>query len=247
MNIYISIISHGHENILKKTSLIKNISKNNIVIIKNNKESSKGKLQEIFKSKNIHIIDKDYNLGFGHNNNYIYDYCLKNFEMKDNDFFCVINPDIVINGDILHSITNNMKIHNLELSTIPLYLDNEYQNRDNSIRKFPTLSTFILSFLGFNKHLPIMTHEKYMNADWAAGSFLIFKSSLYKKLNGFDKKYFMYCEDIDICYRAKKYHSGLVVFPEWKGIHLAQRDNRKIFSKHFIWHIKSIFTYLKSR
>ena len=40
--------------------------------------------------------------------------------------------------------------------------------------------------------------------DWAAGSLLLFSADTYKKLNGFDEKYFMYCEDIDICYRYKK-------------------------------------------
>ncbi|CDH25630.1 glycosyltransferase family 2 protein [Xenorhabdus bovienii] len=247
MSIYISIISHGHESILSKTSLINNISKNNIVIIKNNKKCSKGTLQKIFKSSNIHIIDEAYNLGFGQNNNYVYDYCVKNFSIQDNDFFCVINPDIIINDDVLYSITKDMEKYDLKLSSIPLYFDEKYQIRDNSIRKFPTLLTFILSFLGFNKDLPIITNKKYIDVDWAAGSFLIFKSSLYKELDGFDKKYFMYCEDIDICRRAKKINAGPVVFSEQKGIHLAQRNNRKIFSKHFLWHLKSILTYLTSK
>ncbi len=39
--------------------------------------------------------------------------------------------------------------------------------------------------------------------EWVAGSFIAFKSSSYRKVQGFDENYFMYCEDIDICYRAK--------------------------------------------
>ena len=54
--------------------------------------------------------------------------------------------------------------------------------------------------------------DKVLAVDWAAGSFLLFKASLFRKLGGFDPGYFMYCEDIDICWRAQKLFNQQLLF-----------------------------------
>ena len=47
--------------------------------------------------------------------------------------------------------------------------------------------------------------------------------SYYRQLNGFDERYFMYCEDIDICYRSCKIHGKRVMyFPNIKAVHLSK-------------------------
>ncbi|MDE1292895.1 hypothetical protein [Vibrio aestuarianus] len=81
--------------------------------------------------------------------------------------------------------------------------------------------------------------------DWAAGSFLVFQADLYKKLNGFDENYFMYFEDVDICFRARKYYDQNVVYlSNIKAIHQGGYQNRKIFSKHFRWYFSSLLRFL---
>jgi GT2 family glycosyltransferase len=66
----------------------------------------------------------------------------------------------------------------------------------------------------------------------------------YRALKGFDEGYFMYCEDIDICYRAKQLATDILYFQDIKAVHLAQHSNRRVFSKHFFWHLKSIARFL---
>ncbi|WP_375790565.1 galactosyltransferase-related protein, partial [Escherichia coli] len=39
--------------------------------------------------------------------------------------------------------------------------------------------------------------------DWCAGSFMLIHALSFLNVNGFDQKYFMYCEDIDLCMRLK--------------------------------------------
>ncbi|EOV0841036.1 glycosyltransferase family 2 protein, partial [Cronobacter sakazakii] len=84
--------------------------------------------------------------------------------------------------------------------------------------------------------------------DWASGSFLLFTSQLYERLEGFDTKYYMYCEDIDICLRANLIIGAkLTYIPSVRAIHLAAHANRKLFSKNFIWHFSSAMRYLNRR
>ncbi len=249
MTIYISIVSHGHEEILKKNNHLIEIAKKHQVIIKNNTKEKKGALASTYQNSNVIIIDQEYNLGFGANNNYIYNYAKKNLNMKDDDYFFIVNPDIFIELDKLDKVASLMEKNNLSLSTILLYKEHEYITRDNSIRKFPTFLDFLSSFITRKKEKIIINNKnEYSYADWAAGSFLAFTNNLYHKLNGFDESYFMYCEDIDICFRANINGHKLAYIPQIKAVHLAKRKNRSIFSKHFFWHLRSIFIYLnKSR
>jgi len=120
---------------------------------------------------------------------------------------------------------------------------------DNSIRKFPSLTQFGKSFLGLGN--PTIINKNIVSAptivDWAAGSFLAFRSSHYAALKGFDEGYFMYCEDVDICYRSMLLGEQVVFFPQIKMQHLAEHANRSIFSKHFYWHVKSALRFLLKR
>lgn len=89
-----------------------------------------------------------------------------------------------------------------------------------------------MSFL-FKKNDCVVNKNKITKptyVDWAAGSFLIFNAFFYSKLNGFNEKYFMYCEDIDICWRAK--NTSILQF---YTIHAMQQ---------FIWHNLTIVGFL---
>ncbi|EGR3506856.1 glycosyl transferase family 2, partial [Vibrio parahaemolyticus] len=74
--------------------------------------------------------------------------------------------------------------------------------------------------------------------------FIAIKAIHYKKLNGFDENYFMYCEDIDLCYRSKQEGESVLYLPNISAIHFAAHNNRKLLSKHFYWHLKSVFRFL---
>ena len=118
---------------------------------------------------------------------------------------------------------------------------------EQSLRKFPTFISFlnILKGKSFTEAYDKASLATGTLVDWAAGSFLVFKSELYEKLNGFDESYFMYFEDVDICHRANKYHNQRVLYlSDIKAVHEGGYQNRKIFSKHFRWYLSSLFKFL---
>ncbi|HFM0633691.1 TPA: galactosyltransferase-related protein, partial [Escherichia coli] len=117
---------------------------------------------------------------------------------------------------------------------------------DYSIRSFPTLYDFLCSFLlGVNKSK--IKKENILSdtvVDWCAGSFMLIHALSFLNVNGFDQKYFMYCEDIDLCMRLKLSGVDLYYTPHFDAIHYAQHENRRIFTKAFRWHIRSITRYI---
>lgn len=245
MQVFIAVVSHGHGKLIEELSCLDRLSKTFHVVVKSNVMGDS--LEKLTTdNNNAHWIDSQYDRGFAENNNIIFEYCIESLGMTNGDIFVVLNPDVVIQAEELSLLINRMQEHDIKMSCINLYKDNDYILYDNSIRHFPTLTQFIKSFLlGKNDSvIDKASIEQPLEVDWAAGSFLAFKSSHYRDLGGFDDKYFMYCEDIDICYRSKKIGVPLMYYPDVKAIHLAQHKNRNIFSKHFYWHIRSVIRFL---
>ena len=248
MTIYISVISHGHSCLINQLSCLSNLLSSELqIVIKSNKSGDS--FESLADKAHFHWLDSTYGLGFGHNNNIVFDYCRTKLGMKDNDYFIVLNPDVIVERDDIHLLINHMKTSGCKLSTINLYRDYNRLISDNSIRRYPSLIQFLKSFLGLGNSAIIEKNgiEEPTYVDWAAGSFLAFEANHYDSLNGFDENYFMYCEDIDICYRSNLVGERVKYFPEIQAVHLAQHANRKLFSKHFYWHVTSVLYFLFTR
>lgn len=244
MTIYISVISHGHSELINQLSCLSSLSSSFKIVIKSNK--SKDVFGVWVNKPNFSWIDEGYGLGFGHNNNVVFEYCRSKLGMSADDYFVVLNPDVVIASEQIEMLINCMKIGSVKLSAINLFKDADNIVYDNNIRRFPTLVEFSKSFMGLGNSAVIDKHKvtSQISVDWAAGSFLAFKASHYAELNGFDENYFMYCEDIDICYRSYLIGERVTYFPKIKALHLGKHANRNFFSKHFYWHLKSVLRFL---
>lgn len=244
--IHIIVVSHFHDDYIK--SLINKINESEFdasslfrIYIKDNVNSLG--LREFCASEKICYIPSLERSGFSRNNNHavakiIEDYCVDVQE----DYFLFLNPDVLVDADTLKQLSGILACQKYDLFTADLYKDQNLTVRDPSVRHFPKLVNFFTSyFLGYNKSIidrsDINTHQV---VDWCAGSFLGMKCSVFNQINGFDEQFFMYCEDIDICIRAKNAGYKLVYLPELKVVHFSQNDNRTLFSKHFLWHLKSV-------
>jgi hypothetical protein len=244
MRVFLSVVSHKHASLITELDCLSILAKHFVVVLKNNYEGEAQLLQRYCEQHNIHLINDAYGCGFGKNNNIVFKYCEEQFNIADDDFFITFNPDVVASPEDIQQLIDCMSNNSIPFAAISLYKNNERTIRDFSIRKFPTFTTFAKSFMGLGNNSIIKECLDVSKVDWAAGSFLAFRTDVYKKLRGFDEKFFMYCEDIDICYRANKQGYGLTYLPTISAVHLAKHQNRKIFSKHFYWHIKSALMFL---
>ena len=248
INIYVGIVSHGHENFIFANSELQKIARmsNVTVLIKDNLNSVS--LQKHCTANGYLYLSSTSRSGFGKNNNIIFEFIMKNFELSTNDFFLVLNPDVFIFEHEFKLYIDFLSSINTAFSTINLYRDQEFRVYDPRIRKFPRFSDFFKSFLLGRDYAYDRSYLRSMcNIDWASGAFLCFSFELYSQLKGFDEDFFMYCEDIDICFRA--YHLGypLLYIPHIKAVHPSQYANRSMFSKHFLYHAISIIKYLYKR
>ncbi len=244
MNLFISVVNHAHDEMIVTNPTLASLAKQFKVIVKSNTVVS-DKLFAYCLEHGITLIQGDTAKGFGANNNEVFNYVDKKLSIRDQDYFLVLNPDVFIERDELEKLLLLVQRYNSLISTINLYKNKEMTIYDNSIRRYPSLTNILKAALGIKRN-DIYKKDNIkspINVDWAAGSFLLFKSITYKKLQGFDEDFYMYFEDVDLCKRARIQKIPVVYYPNCKAVHLAMHANRNILSRSFTHYVKSAITY----
>jgi GT2 family glycosyltransferase len=75
-------------------------------------------------------------------------------------------------------------------------------------------------------------------ADWVNGACMFFRAVAFADVNGFDERYFMYCEDADICLRLQL-AGWTMQGVDWAVVHDARRHTGRSW-RHLAWHLRSM-------
>ena len=86
-------------------------------------------------------------------------------------------------------------------------------------------------------------YEKPFQVPFGQGSFLVIRTDLFKKLEGFDDRFFMYLEDADLCKRVNQI-SKLMYYPGASVIHKWEQGSHRS-KKLFKYHIQSMRKYFQ--
>jgi GT2 family glycosyltransferase len=81
---------------------------------------------------------------------------------------------------------------------------------------------------------------------WLAGMFLLARADAFQAVGGFDERFFLYCEDYDLCARFYGAGYALASVPAASAVHDAQRDSHRAF-KYLRWHVGSLLKVWTSR
>ena len=81
--------------------------------------------------------------------------------------------------------------------------------------------------------------------DWVAGMFMLFPKDVFAGMGGFDSRYFLYYEDVDLCCRLHLSGFKVVVSSSVAVEHDAQRTSHRK-PQYFLWHLRSISRFFLS-
>ena len=156
-------------------------------------------------------------------------------------FFCVVNPDIRLHGDAFALLASHLSDPKIGVVG-PAVLDVNGQIED-SVRRFPTLGGLAVKLLGQNDgRYSFGLGDKPFDADWIGGMFMLFRSSAFAAVGGFNEKFFLYYEDVDICARLWKAGYRVLACPSVSVVHDAQRTSRHDW-RYRRWHAQSMLRY----
>ncbi len=245
MKIFISIVSHLHQDVLINLGTIKRLRKyaEVQVVCRDNKPIDK--LQAYCEKYGAIYLANQKQQGFAANNNQNFLYCLNELGMQDDDFFLLLNPDIYISNESIVALLDTIKAKTPKMATCNLYLDREHMVQDDNIRIYPEFSNFIKTYLLNDRSTMVNRDNKFKVTEqhWASCSFMLVQAGLYKELKGLDESYFLYCEDIDFSYRVNLLGIKFLYLESIKAVHYRRRSSKRFLSQYFFWHVASVFKY----
>lgn len=173
--------------------------------------------------------------GFGANHNAAFACCTQTF-------FCPLNPDIEFDRNPFPALSTALGDKRVAL-VAPLVRSPD-GNIEDSMRHFPTPGSLLMKALGGSDGRYIVREgEAEFSPEWVAGMFMLFRSRDFHDLGGFDERFFLYYEDVDICVRVWRKGMRILACPKAGVIHDARRDSRRSL-RHLRWHLGSMARFL---
>jgi N-acetylglucosaminyl-diphospho-decaprenol L-rhamnosyltransferase len=225
----ISVVSHGHGNeVFHLISTLEALcveTARHVVLTINVPEPD---LLHLIKARSwkfeLSIIQNSMPKGFGANHNAAFLKC-------DCEYFCVLNPDIVLSSDPFPALIGQFRDAAVGCS-FPMQLAETGEPQDYA-RKRPSLRALLSRYAGSGRR-----HKASSRPEWVNGAFMVFPAKIFQELKGFDERYFMYCEDVDICLRLQ--NAGYTLGQSAATVtHPAHRNSRINF-RHLAWHMASL-------
>ena len=224
-------------------------------------DDSKEFLTERF--PDIIFIQNNENLGFGKANNLA-------INQASGKHILIINPDTLVSEDTLIKMVSHMERHPKCGAAGCKILNPDGTFAPESRRTVPSIWSSSAKLLGLSSLFPKSRLFGAYYMSWLdenepsqvpvlSGAFMFWRAEVLKSLQGFDERFFMYGEDIDLCYRIQKTSYHIDYVPATSVIHYkgesTQKDNLKyiklfnkamyqFYDKHYSTAYSSIFRVL---
>ncbi|QOD59669.1 glycosyltransferase [Polaribacter haliotis] len=246
LDITVSIVLYNEniEELTKTVNCFLNISLNKKLYLIDN--TPKKKFQNVFKNEEISYIATGKNIGFGAGHNVVIN------KIKEvSNYHLILNPDVFFKPDVIPSLIKELESKK-ELAMIApkvLFPDGKHQY---SCRRYPLISELLARRFIFLKPLfkeaifKGTYRDKDLNkpffAEYITGCFHLYKTRDFIKLNGFDERYFLYMEDVDICKKIDVLGKKKMYFPSIEITHVLKQGSSKNISL-FLRHTSSAIKY----
>ncbi len=232
-DITIVIVNYKSENLIIQNLQI--IKKFPTIIINNSKSNKFDAIINNF--KDIKTITPDSNLGYGKANN------LGVINSKT-PYILIVNPDILLNEEFINKLYSTYLNYNNDIGILgPSLYNSCMQRRTNGSISYVKKIRGRKICNSIN-NIP----EDNMCCDFLVGCCLFMKRDFFIELGGFDKDFFMYFEDNDLCDRVIKKGKTIMEIPSAKVIHLENSSSKKNFFQNYklsLIHKISEYIYLQ--
>ncbi|WP_278630351.1 glycosyltransferase family 2 protein [Parabacteroides goldsteinii] len=240
-----SIVSYHHRlNELKKVIdcvLAEQVDK--LYIVDNSSDDRLRELEGMSdRIRYIHSINRGY--GAGHN------IAIQEAIELGSTYHVVVNPDIYFEKGVLKKLETYMDASSSVGLVMPriLYPDGELQYlckllpspSDLLFRRFLPWKKYVEK-KNRNYELRFTDYNQEMEVPSLSGCFMFIRTSVLKQVRGFDERYFMYAEDLDLCRRIGEV-SRTMYYPFVSVFHKYEKGsykNRKLLK----YHICSVVKY----
>ncbi|SCX77317.1 glycosyltransferase family 2 protein [Alkaliphilus peptidifermentans] len=217
----------------------------NVIIIDNHStDNSLEKLENI--EVPLITIKNNTNQGFGAA-------CNQGVSKSNADYILFLNPDTrLFDKSLSIPIKVMSKKESNEIGVCGIQLIDEHKTIHRSCCNFPKTKHFLNRMTGLHYLFPkkFKTHFK---TDWehnensvvehVIGAFYLIRRELFQKMNGFDERFFVYLEDLDLSYRISKLGYKTLYLAEVNAFHRGGGTSEQVKAKRLFYSIRSRILY----
>lgn len=124
------------------------------------------------------------------------------------DYLLFINPDALLSATSLTTAANFLTAHT-NVGIVGLLLCDESGQPEPQAFG----SAIGVGQLLWRKLVPSRTLTRPLACGWVSGGALLIRREVFWEVGGFDPAFFMYWEDVDLCYRVRQHDWRVVVVP----------------------------------
>lgn len=193
-----------------------------VIVVDN--ESSDGSVEMVRERfPQVRLIENKRNLGFGTAHNMA-------IRLSGSRYMLLLNPDSVLQEpDALAKVVSYLDA-NRDIGILGLRVLNPDGSLQFSARRFPTIGAALFRHTIFGRLFPknrfvrdyMMTdwdHSIPRDVDWVSGCAMALRRTTLERTGLLDERYYMYCEDVDICKSAWAAGAKVRYFPSATTVH----------------------------
>jgi len=214
-----------------------------IVVDNNSNDGSECGVEDL---PNVHLIRLEDNYGFSRA-------CNIGATKSDSEYILFLNPDTIVYPGTLKRVFLFMDAK--ENSNIAI-CGVQQRNRDGNISRHssrcPSLSSFFYVTMGLSAIFPELghvmkewSHVDSRKVDHVIGSFYFIRRNVFNELKGFDERFFMYLEDLDLSCRVKKIGWESMYLSDVSIKHFCGGSSQRVKSHRLFYSLRSRLLYVE--
>ena len=252
ITISVIIVNFNVREFLEQTLLsvkraLKNIPSEIIVIDNASVDDSVQMVRRRF--PDVILIENKKNVGFSAANN-------QGLEIARGQFIVLLNPDTIVQEDTFTKLLDffentpdawaaTCKIINPD-GTFSIDCRHSIPTPLTAFWKVTGLSRLFPKSKIFGKYnLTYLDENDTYQVEAISGSFMMFRRETVQKVGKLDEDFFMYCEDIDYCYRINQAGGKIYYVPDSQIIHYKGESTKKYNLDYVITFNKSLYKFYK--
>ena len=193
------------------------------------------------KFPSVKLIRSPQNVGFAAGNNL-------GFQKASGEYLLCLNPDTEVQAGVLDFIIDAFD-RDARLGAFGVKLLNSDGSLQPSCKSFPSADTILYNACGLDALFPRskifgkynmswFKHDAELEVDQPMGAALALRRSALDQTGVYDERYFMYFDEVDLCWRLKQAGWKIKFFPQvCITHHWAQSTKQALFKMNKQWYI----------
>jgi len=179
--------------------------------------------------------------------------CNQGARASDAPYILFLYPDATASpATLLDAVAYMSAVENQGVGICGVRLIDEHGHTARSCSRFPSPSRILSDALGLSRlfprhfqsqHMHEWPHLESASVDQVIGAFFLIRRSLFEQLHGFDERFFVYFEEVDLSYRVHQLGYSSMFLADLEAFHKGGGSSDNVKARRLFYSLRSRLLY----